>query len=88
MDNTLADNWIQSGGFAALSDTILTGFDTIPGVAVEELIIYLLRGNPKITQQMLCQQSASSLSTVKRIMLGLQNQGKISRKGNNRTGYW
>ena len=53
-----------------------------------EQIFCLIQLNPKIRQKEITEKTGISLSSVKRIMAKLQKEGKIKRKGNNRSGEW
>ena len=53
-----------------------------------EQIFCLIQLNPKIRQKEITENTGISLSSVKRIMAKLQKEGKIKRKGNNRSGEW
>ena len=53
-----------------------------------ERIFRLIQLNPKIRQKEITEKTGISLSAVKRIMAKLQKEGKIKRKGNNRSGEW
>ena len=65
-----------------------TNLDTNRNNTNTELILYLIQLNPKIRQKEIVEKTSISLSTVKRIMAKLQKEGKIKRKGNNRSGEW
>lgn len=54
----------------------------------EEKILELIRNNPRITQNLIKEQTDLSLRTVKRIMADLQKSGRVNRIGNNRSGKW
>lgn len=67
--------------------------DTISGTGLgnasdEERLLQILAKNPKITQKQLQEQLNLSIRTVKRLMAGLRDKGKIIRIGNNRSGEW
>ena len=53
-----------------------------------EQIFRLIQLNPKIRQKEITEKTGISLRTVKRIMAKLQKEGKIKRKGSNRSGEW
>lgn len=54
----------------------------------EGKILELIRNNPRITQNLIKEQTNLSLRTLKRIMAGLRSSGRVSRIGNNRSGKW
>ena len=54
----------------------------------EKAILNILRTNPKATQKDMEKMLGISLSTIKRIINGLQKEHKIQRKGSNRNGSW
>ena len=72
-------------------DTNGTNPDTnntnLNGVDIEQ-IFGLIQLNPKIRQKEIMEKTGISLRTIKRIMSKLQKEGKIKRKGNNRSGEW
>lgn len=55
---------------------------------VEKKFLAILSNNPKITQSKMSEEMDISLRTIKRIYKILSEDGKIERKGNNRSGYW
>lgn len=69
-------------------DTNNTKFDTNLNSVDIEQIFRLIQLNSKIRQKEIMEKTGISLSTVKRIMAKLQKEGKIKRKGNNRSGEW
>ena len=69
-------------------DTNGTNPDTNLNSVDIEQIFCLIQLNPKIRQKEITEKTGISLSTVKRIMAKLQKEGKIKRKGNNRSGEW
>ena len=70
------------------NDTNNTNSDTNLNSTDTERIFRLIQLNPKIRQKEITEKTGISLSTVKRIMAKLQKEGKIKRKGNNRSGEW
>ena len=86
LDDTYSyDFGLGNGVTNELDDTIDINHDTISD---ERRLLFLLEKNPKITQRDIQKELKLSLSTVKRLMAGLQSKGKIVRIGNNRSGEW
>lgn len=84
----------QSGAIDTNYGTIGTNHGTIRtisgiiGGSPESKMLEMMRQEPKITQKELQKKMGVSLRTVKRMMAELQDQGYITRKGNNRSGEW
>ena len=85
--------------FDLISDTINTNFGTNPDTidaasasrhftAKEHAILELLKENASLTQMQIQEKLGYSLTTVKRIIKKLQEEGVITRVGNNRSGEW
>lgn len=55
---------------------------------LDVIILNILKNNPRITQSQVADKLSISLATTKRKLLRLQEEGKLTRIGNNRTGYW
>jgi len=55
---------------------------------LELRIMALLKQNPRIKQQELCEQLAISLPTIKRTMIGMVEKNLLERKNGKRYGYW
>ena len=51
-------------------------------------ILALLTDDPYLTQEELCDQLGVSLRTIKRAMKTLQDDGRLVRNGNRRSGSW
>lgn len=54
----------------------------------EDVILNLIRHNSMVKQKELHEKTGIPLRTVKRIMAVLQQEGKLERKGSNRSGEW
>lgn len=67
-----------------------TAIDTVkPQVdTVNDTVLALMRQNNKITANELGDRLKLSLSTVRRKIRALRNQGKIERIGSDKTGFW
>ncbi len=78
------------------NDTNDTNYDTkadtddtkIDSNDTNEVILNILRTDPKTTQKEISEILGVSLITVKRLMNSLQREGKIGRKGPSRSGSW
>ncbi len=55
---------------------------------VLDRVLNLIIENPEITQVSMAKETGYSVSKVKRILHTLQDEGKITRDGNNRSGIW
>lgn len=53
-----------------------------------EMIMRILRNNPKVTQREVVEKLGISIATVKRIMNSLQRKGIIKRNGSSRNWTW
>ena len=71
-----------------INNTNFNTNDTNLNITDTEVIFHLILLNPKIRQKEIVQKTGISLSTVKRIMAKFQKEGKIKRKGSNRSGEW
>lgn len=78
-----------------ISDTIDTILDTNSVNDIENVqewkinkILDCIRNHPEVTQAEMKNELKISLTSVKRTMRELQDQGKIIRVGNNRNGHW
>lgn len=56
--------------------------------SVDVIIIECIRMNPSITQSQIARETGIPLSTVKRVMTRLKNEGRISREGSRKSGIW
>ena len=54
----------------------------------ESMILHILQTDPKVTQKDIGKMLGVSLTTVKRLMNSLQKDGKLQRRGSNRSGSW
>lgn len=53
-----------------------------------DAIIECIRGDPSMTQPQISEETGIPLSTVKKIMMRLRNEGRISREGSRKSGIW
>jgi ATP-dependent DNA helicase RecG len=58
------------------------------GLGYDYDVLKIIKSNPKITQKDIVEQSGIPLRTVQRIIIRLQEQGKIERAQGKRNGYW
>ena len=65
------------------NDTVKTINDT-----VNDTVFYLINENKNITATEICERLNMSLSTVKRKIKNLKEEGIIERIGSDKTGYW
>ena len=65
------------------ADTVKTQNDT-----VNDTVFSLIKQNKNITASEISERLNLSLSTVKRKMKDLKEQGMIERIGSDKTGYW
>jgi len=68
---------------SALNDTVKTQNDT-----VNDTVFYLIKQNSKITTAEISEQLNISLSTAKRKIKELKENGTVERIGSDKTGYW
>ena len=61
---------------------------TFEDLPISDRLLVMLYENNRMTQEELSEQLGVSLRTVKRLMRTLQDEGRLSRKGNKRSGYW
>ena len=54
----------------------------------ESMILHILQTDPQVTQKDIGKLLGVSLATVKRLMNSLQKDGKLQRRGSNRSGSW
>lgn len=66
-----------------VNDTVKPQVDT-----VNDTVLALIGQNNKITANELGERLSLSLSTVRRRLRALRNQGKIERMGSDKTGFW
>ena len=59
-----------------------------PNNTNESMILHILQTDPKATQKDIGKMLGVSLATVKRLMNSLQKDGKLQRRGSNRSGSW
>lgn len=64
-------------------DTVKLKSDT-----VNDTVFHLIKNNNKITATEICENLSISLSTTKRRIKKLKEDGKIERIGSDKTGYW
>ena len=69
-------------------NTSKSQFDTLNCVLEELAILKAITENPRITQENLKKTIGKSISTVKRLTVGLQEKGILVRKNGKRDGYW
>ncbi len=69
-------------------DVSKSQFDTLDCSFEELAVIKAVGENPHITQENLKKIIGKSISTVKRITIGLQKKGILIRKNGKRDGYW
>lgn len=81
----------MSIGLETIPDTI----DTIPDTNREDFFeknmmqaLSIIMEKPSVTQSELKNRLQISLTSVKRVMKALQENGKIERMGSSRKGYW
>ena len=55
---------------------------------ISDRLLLILYENNRMTQEDLSERLGISLRTVKRLMRTLQDDGRLSRQGNKRTGIW
>ena len=63
-------------------------FETLNCTLGELAILKAITENPRITQENLKKTIGKSISTVKRLTVGLQEKGILVRKKGKRDGYW
>ncbi|MBQ7525415.1 MAG: putative DNA binding domain-containing protein [Abditibacteriota bacterium] len=78
----IADN--RNGISTDQNDTL----DDVLADTLEYRVLELLADNPSLTQKELVLITGRSLSSIKRTVKTLSDNGTITRVGNNRTGYW
>lgn len=66
-----------------LADTVKLQFDT-----VNDTVFSLIKQDKNITAKEISERLKMSLSTVRRKIKELRNDGKIERIGSDKTGYW
>lgn len=66
-----------------VNDTVKPQIDT-----VNDTVFSLIQQDNKITAKEICERLKISLSTVRRKIKELKNNGKIERMGSDKTGYW
>jgi predicted HTH transcriptional regulator len=66
-----------------VNDTVKTQNDT-----VNDTVFYLIKQNSKITATEISEQLNISLSTAKRKIKELKENGTVERIGSDKTGYW
>ncbi|MDL2251443.1 MarR family transcriptional regulator [Odoribacter sp. OttesenSCG-928-J03] len=54
----------------------------------EKALLDCIHRNPQIKQQEIAKQIGKSISTVKRLTVGLVEKGIIERKNGKRNGFW
>ena len=59
-----------------------------PNNTNESMILHILQTDPQVTQKDIGKLLGVSLATVKRLMNSLQKDGKLQRRGSNRSGSW
>lgn len=69
-------------------NTSKSQFDTLNCTLEELAILKAITENPRITQENLKKTIGKSISTVKRLTVGLQEKGILVRKNGKRDGYW
>jgi predicted HTH transcriptional regulator len=71
-------------------DTVKTQNDTVKSEidTVNDTVFDLIKQNNKITATEISERLKMSLSTAKRKIKELKEQGKIKRIGSDKTGYW
>ncbi|NDV80904.1 Fic family protein [Bacteroides sp. 51] len=62
--------------------------DTLNYTLEEKALLDCIRKNPQIKQQEIAKQIGKSISTVKRLTVGLVEKGIIERKNGKRNGFW
>ena len=69
--------------FDTVNDTVKSQIDT-----VNDTVFSMIKQNNKITANEISERLKMSLSTVRRKIKELRNNGKIERVGSDKTGYW
>lgn len=60
----------------------------VSGLKTPDAILVLLAANPALTRQQLADMMGKDLRTIGRALAKLQQAGKITRIGSDKTGHW
>ncbi len=83
-----APEFIEDRDYLIVRFTRPVGSQSAEGSDDRDLILTMIRKDPRIRQKDIAESTGMSLSKVKRIVADLRDCGKISREGNNRNGKW
>lgn len=83
--NSLNDtvNDTVKAGIDTVNDTVKANIDT-----VNDTVFSLIKQNKRITAAEIAQQSGISLSTVRRKIKQLKDEGFLKRVGSDKAGHW
>ena len=78
----------DDGSPTALTIDLQVEGENIEEMKTPEAILHLLQNNNQLTRQQLAEQIGKDVRTIARAIAKLQQTGKLTRAGSDKTGHW